>query len=274
MRTDLALFVELSILYRARFQNRLWSKYSRSDEDRIAAACLFLEGYAFERQGRDPAYAEAAVAAIEKAIAKDQTEQGCYIGQTVRNEFLNLLTTRKPNLKLNPLDHREERGCNCLWCAFYGENIIAIAKESLVNGEVKPFWERLQRIRGIGPKIASLFLRDVAVRYGLAPGTDRHLLQPIDVWVRRTVRCMAKRDMLTDEDVARWIVDNCEESELANQGIWYFGSQIAQSEFRLRRALENERYACAAVREHIATLEATVEAAKVLTGSRICVTAS
>lgn len=169
MRTDLAFFVALSILYRARFQSLLWSKYSRSEEDRISAACLFLEGYAFERQGRDPSYADAAVAAIEKAIAKDETQRGCHIGQTVRNEFFNLLTGGKPNWRLNHLDHREERGCNCLWCAFYGENIISAAKESLVNGQVKPFWERLQRIRGVGPKIASFFLLDVAVRYGLTP---------------------------------------------------------------------------------------------------------
>ena len=45
------------------------------------------------------------------------------------------------------------------------------------------------RIRGVGRKIASFFLRDTALRYQIEPATDRHLLQPGDLWIRRFVEC-------------------------------------------------------------------------------------
>lgn len=262
MRTDLSFFVQVSILYQARFENHLWDRFTEPEGDGVAAACLFLEGYAFERQGRDPSYAHAAVAAVEKA----KILPGRHLGQTVRNEFFIFLPGQKPNWKMSPLDHRDEQGCNCVWCVFDGENIVTATKQSMLNDQVKPIWERLQRIRGVGPKIASLFLRDVAVRYGLTPRAERHLLQPVDVWVRRTVHWMTNSNGMGDEHVAQWIVDECEKPELANQGIWYFGAQIAQSEFTLRKALGDRAWAWTAVQDHIASLEATLAAAKALRG--------
>lgn len=265
MKTDLGFFVQVSSLYHARFQNPHWDKYDGSEDDRVAAVCLFLEGYAFERQGRDPSYAHAALAAIERAKGSPVG----HLGQTVRNEFSSLLPGAKPNWKMNPLDHRDEQACNCVWCVFNGESIIAAARESVLNDQVNRIWERLQRIRGVGPKIASLFLRDVAVKYGSTPRVNRHLLQPVDVWIRRAVHLLTESSWMGDEQVARWMVDGCEKPELANQGIWFFGAQIAQSEFRLRRAIEDPAYAVALVQDQIESLEATVASAKALGLSRI-----
>lgn len=72
---------------------------------------------------------------------------------------------------------------------------------------VKEAWERLTSIHGIGSKIASLFLRDVVVWFGLAPNTaDRWYMQPVDVWVRRTVSLLSRSNM-SDEDIAKRIVE-------------------------------------------------------------------
>ena len=86
-------------------------------------------------------------------------------------------------------------------------------------------WEKLTSIRGIGAKIASLFLRDLAVWFDLTPNVDRWYMQPVDVWVRRTVKLLSGSNM-SDEEIAKWIVRNSENPERANQGIWYFASQV------------------------------------------------
>jgi hypothetical protein len=258
MSTRLSFFVPISRLFQARFQNPHWDKYPGAEKDEVEAMCLFLGGYAFERQGSNPSYAHAAVTAIEEA----RIHPGPHLKQTVWDKFSGFLQGQKLNWKINPLGQRDGEGCNCVWCVFDGESLISAAKQSLLNEQAKAIWERLQRIRGVGPKIASLFLRDLAVRYGLAPKKDRHLLQPVDVWVRRTVQRLANNNGMGAEEIAEWIVDQCGEPELANQGIWYFGAQIAQSEFRLFNALIDQEYAKVLVEDHLRTLEATVAVAK------------
>ena len=120
-------------------------------------------------------------------------------------------------------------------------------------------WSRLDRIRGIGPKIASFFLRDLAIKYNVQVSKDRHLLQPVDVWIRRLVWLLNDRKM-EDEQVARWIAGKCPEPELANQGFWYFGAQIAGSDWRLQRCLADLAYARSLCEQHVATLSATATA--------------
>jgi hypothetical protein len=286
----LDFFIQVSGLFRARFQDPLWEKYKAAASDWKAAACLFLEGYAFERQGRSPSYPHAAVQAVEQ-VADYQCSPD--FARKVWKEFEALIreahrafdgtpseaktnptgeakTNRtsevKTNPDINPLYHKD---CNagakpCLWCAFSGENIVRAAREALSTDRVKEFWEkRLQGIRGIGPKIASFFLRDVAVRYGLSPTHDRDLLQPVDLWVSRTVRYMARAEgepLPNDEwAVRRWVVSKCDQPEQANQGIWYFGAQIAQSAVRLLRALEDKDVACELLHEHLESLRRTVD---------------
>jgi len=266
----IGFFVRISPLYRARFQNPHWNKYPNAETDKVEAICLFLGGYAFERQGRDPSYAHAAVTAIqeaiEEAIEEARIQPGLPIDETVKqtvwNRFSESLQGQNLNQERNPLCHVYGNGCKCIWCVFNDQNIISVATQSLRNGQVEQIWNRFQDIRGVGPKIASFFLRDLAVKYELAPIQGRHLLQPVDVWVRRTVHQLANNNGMGDKQIAQWIVGHCREPEFASQGIWYFGAQIAQSEFRLCKALKNQKYAKELVKDHLRTLEATVAVAR------------
>jgi len=261
VNTDLSFFVPISRLFQTRFQNPHWDRYPEVEKNQVEAVCLFLGAYAFERQGRNPSYAHAAVTAIEEA--RICLYPGPNFKGVVRDKFSQSLQGQKLNWKNSPLAHNDGNGCDCVWCVFDGESLISAAKQSLLNGEVKPIWERLQRIRGVGPKIPSFFLRDLAVRYGLTPKKeDRHLLQPVDVWVRRTVQWLANKNKMTEAEVAKWIVSHCGEPELANQGIWYFGAQIAQSELRLFEALRSRKYAKMLIEDHFKALKATVAAAE------------
>ena len=58
------LFEGLSDVFNVLYLRSLWQKYQL--DDTIDAASLFLEGYAFERQGRSPAFSPAAVESIRR----------------------------------------------------------------------------------------------------------------------------------------------------------------------------------------------------------------
>lgn len=255
----LDLFVYISALFRARFQKPLWEKYPGYLEDSVKAVLVFLEGYAFERQGRNPAYAHVAVEAIARGITSPQG---------VWDRFVGLLGGQRLNRKLNPLFHNSRR-CSCIWCATGPDNIIVTAKTDVAEGHVKEAWHKLKEIRGVGPKIASLFLRDVVVQFDLNPASDyRWLLQPVDVWVRRGVAELMGKEA-NDKEVAKWVVANCRKPEAVNQGLWYFGAQIAGSDFRLKKSINNLDYAKEICREHVSGLKATVEAIRAEPGYKL-----
>jgi hypothetical protein len=84
----------------------------------------------------------------------------------------------------------------------------------------------IMNIRGIGPKIASFFLRDVAIRYAINLDENRDLLQPVDRWILRFAQKLDGE--LPRSAVSHWMVSNASRPELANAGMWYFGARIAR----------------------------------------------
>ena len=137
--------------------------------------------------------------------------------------------------------------CNCVLCnLFQGRaltDIVTRARRRLREDEVARAHRELMAIRGIGPKLASFFLRDVAMRSDIAPTSDRHLLQPVDLWVRRFVRRLDGNEELTDREVAQWVVDHATQPQRANAGLLYFGAQIAPRRLVCAAALESPRRA-------------------------------
>lgn len=241
----LGFFIEVSKIFRILYQEPLWSKYDL--DYHTDAASLFLEGYAFEHQWRNPSFSPAAIEAIKRS--KDSKE----FPHDVWENFRGLLNTDKLNLNLNPLYHREISCKNCIWCVLESENIVQRSQRDLDTSKTRAALERLKEIRGVGDKIASFFLRDVAIWY---PSThidkeDRWLLQPIDIWVKRTVQYLSRLNM-NNEEVAKWIVDNCGQPECCNQGIWYFGARIAGSDYTLRKSILDMNYAKRISEDHIA----------------------
>jgi len=254
----LEMFSELSVIFKTYYQDPIWSKYKKDD-----AANLFIAGYAFEHQGRSPSFSPAAIDAIEKA--KGSTD----FAANVWENFSKSVNKNSAN-KINPLCHslcNSENEKKCIWCALDSKNILLDSKRDLESGDIKNAWGRLQRIRGVGPKIASLFLRDVAVWYNIDENLkqsdgERWRLQPIDIWIRRIVE-LRSPDMQDKryEDVAKWIVENCEKPEHSNQGMWYFGARIVGSEMLLDRSLQDMDQFKNTIKGHIAHLQATSNAA-------------
>ena len=255
----------------------------RTAEARLNALLLFLEGYAFERAGCPPYFSGLAVDVLkgigawppdEKSVWKrfkyalsrwkqdnpevvqwpksddeiedlqnnlnglnpkvnplapegtDYWEKGIWAGKTAQKSIIKLAHDPAHNLDM-PLD---------LWVRDHLEN------------ETQKVYSELSGASGIADKIASLFMRDVACHYDVFPpdADARKLLQPIDIWERRTVQLLrdgkvAEDDDKHDDEYRAFIVDNSIKAgcspERVNQGIWYFGSQIAGTEYFLYRAL-------------------------------------
>ena len=113
-------------------------------------------------------------------------------------------------------------------------------------------------------RLRSFFLRDIALLYGLAPGKDRHLLQPVDTWIRFVVQHIGGQADLDDVKCAKYLVENVDEPEKANQGIWYFCVHVAESsQYRVLKCMERPELAWSMIRKHAGSL---VQAGKAASG--------
>ncbi len=235
----MTLFERVGLLYLGRFLNPKWDRaaLSRTPRSRQALA-LFVGSYAYEYQGAPPNFARAAQAVINSGSS---TPDPKLAWQAFRSQIKG-----PTNPRHNPLYH-EGTSCRCVLCNLLQggtlTNIMTRARQRLCQDEVARAHQELMAIRGIGPKIASFFLRDVAMRYEITPTSDRRLLQPVDLWVRRFVRRLDNNEELTDREVAKWVVDHATQPERANAGLWYFGAQIAPRRLVYDAALESPKYA-------------------------------
>lgn len=163
----------------------------------------------------------------------------------------------------NPLFHDASETCYCVLCQFKDvPNLVLWAKKEIEAGRVHSAHARLDGVRGVGGKIASFFLRDVADYYEIKPNRDRYLLQPVDVWVRRAVAALGGPDA-TDEMVQNWVCKHSERPERANQSMWYFGSQVAGSNYVLSKAIGDIEYAKKLLRETIEDSGAEIAASDI-----------
>jgi Holliday junction resolvasome RuvABC DNA-binding subunit len=144
---------------------------------------------------------------------------------------------------------------------------VVFAKNGLQLDFTANVQHAIQNINGIGPKIASLFLRDIAVMYNIFPAKDRHLLQPVDVWVKRAFERLTDHHNPDVETIERGIIKEAARinvlPEAINQGMWYFSSQIADSEYRLSEALDDFGYAKVLIQEYIEAIRQEAAAATI-----------
>jgi hypothetical protein len=112
------------------------------------------------------------------------------------------------------------------------KNLTRYSIAAIEQGDIQKIHDGFMGIRGIGPKIASLYLRDLVDIYDLEnkiSPEDFGFLQPIDVWVRRVARKtgIVGDEKLSDPDIQKDIVRVCRELGISalrfNQGAWYLG---------------------------------------------------
>lgn len=123
-------------------------------------------------------------------------------------------------------------------------NIVTYTVERIEKGEVAQLYKELMdRIFQVGPKIASLHLRDIVSLFKL----NRHIpkealfcLQPIDRWVRRLLtdeKVGILPTKATDRQIRTAIVDLCMKYKCSsiqfNQGAWYVGANAYKLLFEM-----------------------------------------
>ncbi len=215
----------------------------------IEALKLFLWAYAFERAGAPQSYRTSAIRALEKCADFWSDKD---IPNKIWIDFSRRLGPTKANPARNPLYPKNSSGSinyNAVdFCKNRlqsdGQNLYLFSFRNISADKVRAAHDGLRRIRGIGPKIASLFLRDIALENRISDRRlrDRHLLQPIDVWLRRAAETLTGSD-LRDEQASRELVDIADTADCCamclNAGSWYFGSQVVRSEKPFRESLRN-----------------------------------
>ncbi len=196
--------------------------------------------YAFAKRGNDRAeYSAFALAALERALKGKKENFSTLLAsgtapQQLWEAFVQICqeNQRKINEQLN---RGLIEGLAEFATQIYQEdeigNIWTHIHQAIVrSGRVEPIYQKITDIRGIGPKVGSLLLRDMVALYELetrVDPADYHYLQPVDTWIRRI------GPMLTDEltnDSADWIIAGklsklCRRNRVSgvrfNQGVQY-----------------------------------------------------
>ena len=246
----LQLFQDVSCFYRQMLMLPLWNKYLNYQNSIVDSLAIFLEGYAFERQGRRPDYFHAAVDSLI----------GCNNNLTancVWNNFKQLLNNQRLNHRNNPLypSNNPDNIQNINNKLSLVEAILNLQNQGTLSNYINNLVIQnnntiqslnfLKTIRGVGDKIASFYLRDLVVvlNLNIINVQNRQLLQPIDIWVERTIKYLAGNQNMNKAHVANWIVANSLQyhlnPEYINMGIWFYCSLIISSEYRLNQSLQN-----------------------------------
>lgn len=112
------------------------------------------------------------------------------------------------------------------------KNIVNYSIFNIKNGKTKEHYYDLQKIYSIGPKITSLYLRDLICMYSLDKCIAEEnliFLQPIDTWVRKVafkvgiIKNINEGDTLVREKIVKACLDLNVSAIKFNQGAWFLG---------------------------------------------------
>jgi len=229
----------------------------------------FMEGYAYERQGAAKAYPKIAVSCISnkyqngndwRVPTKDDAEYLWEDYKRIAKNDYHLLDnkTREPkvNKTCNPMN--EDEGVISKLASNGISNIAAHIKDLIICRKTTEAHNFLKGIRGIGEKIASLYLRDIAYLAGLDEKSISYLylLQPIDTWIEQTLKILFGSDVPKKLCKKQELIVNlCKESKVSsisfNQGAWILGSQIATEFGTFKRALTKYNSAQKFIQNHV-----------------------
>ena len=249
--------------------------YKEQFGDGYKALVCFLKNYAYERQGAAAAYSEIARRCISQRygnghnwrVPTQNDAQALWddyknIAKSDYNLRDNKTGKARVNEARNPMNMN---GGIVAKLASEGIPNIAIYVRYSINvgksAEAYNFF--VKEVRGVGEKIASFYLRDIAYLARLDEAkisSDVYLLQPMDTWLEQTFRILFESGVPTNvskklQERQKLIVELCKKSEVSsiafNQGAWVLGSQIAGEFGKLEEALTNRNRARKIIQDYI-----------------------
>jgi hypothetical protein len=196
--------------------------------------------YAFAKRGNDRVeYSGFALQALDKVLRGDKANFSAFLAsgnapEQLWNAFVEVCqeNQRKLNEQLN---RGLIEGLAGYAARLYAEDDIGniwmdIQQAIVQSGRVEPIYQQITEIKGIGPKVGALVLRDMVALYDLEsriePG-DYHYLQPVDTWIRRIGPLLSDE---IDEKTADWVIAGklaklCRRNRVSgvrfNQGVQY-----------------------------------------------------
>lgn len=207
---------------------------------------IFCEHYAYERAGAPRSWGRIARNAVEGF-----SNRGAIVAlpNYAWNRFSSKVSA--PNEKSNPLAMSPPKIPATRFISRLAEddhNIIRWAARRLSAGDAVATNNELQAITGIGPKIASLFLRDVVTSHQVSEARldDCRAILPVDVWIRRGVASITREPESAKEDHV------VQDAALAiakrlgiriatlDTGLWVLGARLARSPLRLEEVLTDQ----------------------------------
>ncbi|MCX7994076.1 MAG: hypothetical protein N2651_10470 [Fimbriimonadales bacterium] len=201
---------------------------------------VMLGYYAFAKRGNDRAeYSGFALQALDKVLKGDKANFSAFLAsgnapEQLWNAFVEVCQEhqRKINEQLN---RGLIEGLAGYAAALYAEDEIGniwmdIQQAIVQSGRVEPIYQKITDIKGIGPKVGALVLRDMVALYDMEsqiePG-DYHYLQPVDTWIRRIGPMLSEEisDKTADWVIAGKLSKLCRRNRVSgvrfNQGVQY-----------------------------------------------------
>lgn len=170
-----------------------------AEPESLRSALLYPDGclrvilghYLFSRRGRDRGeLARIALEGLDIAFHEgDLVDESAPQRYWAAFEQASLRRQRKPQEQLNraPLEGLVELYREVRLRRGAGSISGWIVREVHETGRLEPAFLRLLDVRGLGPKSASMFVRDLIYLYGIEDrlqNVDRLYVQPIDRWTR------------------------------------------------------------------------------------------
>jgi hypothetical protein len=217
-------------------QPNVEKQFNENPADNYFALEFFLSHYAYERQGSPKAYPKIAKQTIEtifqgklKNVNSDQpTKAWKKFKKIAANDFNGINT----NEKLNPMNC--SNGVLKIMVLKEVTNIANHVKKQIIKEKkIRKAHEFIDSITGIGPKIASFYLRDIVYLADLKEEQieDQFYLQPMDTWLEQAYILIEGKKSENREKKQDTFVKLCEQADCSpiafNQGAWLVGAKIA-----------------------------------------------
>jgi len=260
-RKMLKLLDIVSYIYKKHFIGDKKFKDQLDEKNGFLALKVFLNNYAYTRQGTPNAYSRIAIKCISErynngnkwhiptiADAKKVWERYKQIAKEEYN-LINDKGEAKVNQKRNPLN--EINGIIIQIASPELSNIALYIKNQLINKRTKEAYNLIKCIGGCGEKITSFYLRDIA-DIALENNEieneseiyDLYLLQPMDTWLNQIFKIIFNDEKFSLQEKQIRIVKLCQKVQVStisfNQGAWILGSQLAGNYGKFQNVLKGK----------------------------------
>ncbi|MHB8539594.1 MAG: HhH-GDP family DNA glycosylase [Candidatus Acidiferrales bacterium] len=207
--------------------------------ERPLDAMIFWTLYAHERAGRNPKFQFFHRAALYKSLGHEKYETGLnqpYAQELLKEDFAERVWGNFCSMTNGKTNEKLTRGP-------VRDTLEKLRKESspnlvarLLNLGMPDARKWLLPLKGVGPKIASFFLRDCfSFSHEPIPSEQQWLAQPVDRWVLFWADKAWPTEKLPEirkhDDQAKRITESCQEMGVNpiafNKGAWFLGAHYS-----------------------------------------------